>query len=210
MLKVHFDEGQSIEQLEFLMLKPQKRRNILRSVIRDVRKSSRKRIQKEQGLSGQSWQARANGKKKKMLVKLKKHMQIRFGPNNAKVYFKGSKTGKIASAHQIGASLNATPTTNTGAQNKSGMATKRQAIALRNAGYKIPRNRGKGSKNPSLKWIQANLTQNQAGFILRELKGSSSKSKWQIDLPARSFLGESKKEFRDHQSFILNKAMQVA
>ncbi|MCF6442348.1 phage virion morphogenesis protein [Pseudoalteromonas luteoviolacea] len=209
MLNVHFDEGQSIEQLEFLMLKPQKRRNILRSVIRDVRKSSRKRIQKEQSLSGQSWQARANGKKKKMLVKLKKHMQIRFGPNRASVYFKSPLVAKTAAAHQQGATLEYTPR-KSGNQNKDGMATKRQAIALRNAGYKIPRNRGKGSKKPSLKWIQANLTQNQAGFILRELKGGSGKSKWQIDLPARSFLGESEKEFRDHKSFILNKAMQVA
>ena len=210
MLNMQFDKGQSIEQLTLLSLQPRKRRNILRSVIRSVSKQSRRRITRQQDLAGKQWQGRANGKKKKMLTKLKKLMKVRFGPNNAHAYFKGRKTGKIAAAHQQGASFEVTRRKNKASQNKAGKATRSIAKALIAAGYKIPRNRGKGSKRPSIKWITANLSLTQAGFLLKELKGGSGKSKWQIDLPARSFLGETKKEHKQHMSFILNKAMQVA
>ena len=83
------------------------------------------------------------------------------------------------------------------AQNKEGPATRNLARALISEGYKIPRGKGKGSKRPSIKWITNNLSINQAGFLLRELKGSSGKSTWKIDLPARSFLGQTVAEQKE-------------
>jgi len=209
-LNVKFDEGQSKAQLKFLLLTPNKRRNILRGAIRGANKSSKERITRQTDLTGKTWQGRANGKKKKMLTKLKRNMKVRYGADSAGVYFSGGNSGKIARAHQEGVSLDAGKPKNKAAQNKEGPATRNLARALIAEGYTIPRGKGKGSKRPSIKWITEHLSINQAGFLLRELKGSSSKSAWQIDLPARSFLGQTVSEQKQQQSFILNKAMQVA
>lgn len=210
MLNVKFDEGQSKEQLAFLQLKPNKRRNLMRSLIRSANRSSKGRITQQKDLTGKTWKGRANGKKKKMLTKLKRRMKVRYGPNNASVYFKDTRTGKIARAQQEGISITAQAPKNNGEQRKEGLATRNQARALIAAGYKIPRGKGKGAKRASIKWITEHLSKNKAGFLLRDLKGGSSKSKWQIDLPARSFLGQTAQEQKEQQSFILNKAMQVA
>jgi len=209
-LNVKFDEGRSKDQLAFLQLKPNKRRNLLRSAIRAANKSSKERITGQRDLVGKTWQGRANGKKKKMLTKLKRNMKVRYGANNAGVYFRGGNSGKIARAHQEGVSLDAGKPKGLAAQNKEGPATRNLARALIAEGYKIPRGKGKGSKRPSIKWITENLSINQAGFLLRELKGSSGKSSWQIDLPARSFLGQTVSEQKEQMNFILNKAMHVA
>ena len=210
MLNVKFDEGRSKDQLAFLQLKPNKRRNILRRVIRTTNKSSKERITKQTDLAGKTWQGRANGKKKKMLTKLKKFMKVRHSANDASVYFSGGNSGKIARAHQEGISLDAGKPKGKAGQNKEGPATRNLARALIAEGYKIPRRKGKGSKRPSIKWITENLSINQAGFLLRDLKGSSSKSTWQIDLPARSFLGQTQGEEKQQMNFILNQAMHVA
>ncbi|WP_064436116.1 phage virion morphogenesis protein [Pseudoalteromonas neustonica] len=210
MLNVKFDEGRSKDQLAFLQLKPNKRRNLLRSAIRAANKSSKERITGQRDLVGKTWQGRANGKKKKMLTKLKRNMKVRYGANNAGVYFRGGNSGKIARAHQEGVSLDAGKPKGLAAQNKEGPATRNLARALIAEGYKIPRGKGKGSKRPSIKWITENLSINQAGFLLHELKGSSGKSSWQIDLPARSFLGQTVSEQKEQMNFILNKAMHVA
>ncbi|MEM5508505.1 phage virion morphogenesis protein [Pseudoalteromonas sp. AS71] len=210
MLNVKFDEGRSKDQLAFLQLKPNKRRNILRRVIRTTNKSSKERITKQTDLAGKTWQGRANGKRKKMLTKLKKFMKVRHSANDASVYFLGGNSGKIARAHQEGISLDAGKPKGKAAQNKERPATRNLARALIAEGYKIPRRKGKGSKRPSIKWITENLSINQAGFLLRDLKGSSSKSTWQIDLPARSFLGQTQGEEKQQMNFILNQAMHVA
>lgn len=210
MLNLKFDEGRSKEQLAFLQLNPRKRSNILRGAIRAVRRGSKERITRQKDLTGKTWQGRANGKKKKMLTKLKRNMKVYYRPNDAGVFFKGGNSGKIARAHQEGISLDAGKPKSSTAQNKEGPATRNLARALIAEGYKIPRGKGKGSKRPSIKWITNNLSINQAGFLLRELKGSSGKSAWKIDLPARSFLGQTVAEQKEQMNFILNKAMQVA
>lgn len=210
MLNVKFDEGQSKEQLAFLQLKPNKRRNLMRGLIRSANRSSKERITQQKDLTGRTWKGRANGKKKKMLTKLKSRMKVRYGPNDASVYFNTPRTGKIARAQQEGISITGQAPKKNSEQRKEGLATRNQARALIAEGYKIPRGKGKGAKRASIKWITEHLSKNQAGFLLRELKGSSSKSTWQIDLPARSFLGQTVAEQKQQQSFILNKAMQVA
>lgn len=210
MLNVKFDEGQSKEQLAFLRLSPNKRRNLIRGAIRAANRSSKTRITEQQDLMGKRWQGRANGRKKKMLTKLKRRMKVRYGPDSGRVYFNHTRTAKIARAHQEGVSLDVEKQSSAGNQTKDGPATKNLARALIAAGYTIPRGKGKGTKRPTIIWITEHLSKNQAGFLLRELKGSSSKSRWQIDLPARSFLGQTASEQKEQQSFILNKAMQVA
>lgn len=73
------------------------------------------------------------------------------------------------------------------------MATRQQARALKELGYKI-RN-GKRWKRPSGIWIQKNISRAQAGVIIREMSGVAAKSTWKIVLPARAFLGASDAEF---------------
>ncbi len=67
-------------------------------------------------------------------------------------------------------------------------ATRRQAKALIEAGYKVRRQGDKGAwKTPTIKWITQNLTIARAGLILRVLRGS--KDQWETNLPPRAFLG---------------------
>jgi len=54
-LNVKFDEGQSKEQLAFLQLKPNKRRNLMRSLIRSANRSSKGRITQQKDLTGKTW-----------------------------------------------------------------------------------------------------------------------------------------------------------
>jgi len=72
-------------------------------------------------------------------------------------------------------------------------ATRRQAKALLDAGYKV-KSKGKALKTPSIKWITQNLTIAKAGLILRVLRGS--KDQWETNLPARSFLGISNEDLQ--------------
>ena len=81
----------------------------------------------------------------------------------------------------------------TGEGNKSlkSPATRKQARKLRELGFK--RRRGKGWRGnrwmqPSLKWIEANMSIAQAGLIIRIL-GDAPKEHWTTVLPSRAFLG---------------------
>ena len=67
-------------------------------------------------------------------------------------------------------------------------ATRKQVRSLIDAGYKARWGNFPGRRTPTMKWITENLTIAQAGVILRAL-GGGSKEEWEINLPARSFLG---------------------
>ncbi|CAE6928953.1 hypothetical protein ACOMICROBIO_GDFFDHBD_02471 [Vibrio sp. B1REV9] len=83
-----------------------------------------------------------------------------------------------------------------------GGATKAQAKALREEGFKVFARRlnpkapvGKLRK-PTQKWIRDNLTQEQAGLILRVMRGAPKES-WETELPARPFTQVDKRKAND-------------
>jgi len=148
-----------------------------------------------------------------MLRKLGKHMRVYTNPNKAEVTFGNKRVGQIARAQQEGISQEMTAreaAQKYGTPGKNEMATRKQAKALRKEGYKIRRNRGKGWKSPSLKWITENLKRRQAGLILRILRDEpKGKDKWAIPLPERSFLGQSQNERKQLTNYMLDEATRL-
>ncbi|RZV17346.1 hypothetical protein EOJ41_15160 [Vibrio alginolyticus] len=91
-----------------------------------------------------------------------------------------------------------------------GGATRAQAKALKEEGFKVFARRinpnapiGKLRK-PSQKWIRDNLSQEQAGLILRQMRGAPKES-WTTELPARPFTQVDKQKARDSLSKELNR-----
>jgi phage virion morphogenesis protein len=213
MLKLGFNSEKASNELKLLLLTPQKRRRIMRTAGRKVRRDSRKRIRGQKDLTGKTWQGRSNGRKTRMLKKLGKHVQVQTSPNAAKVTFGNKRLGQIARAHQDGISQEMTAeeaARKYGTAKEGAKATREQAKALRLEGYKIRRNKGKGWKKASLKWITTNLSQQQAGLILRTLRDEQSKTRWTISLPERSFLGQSQSEYKALRNQVLNEAFRLS
>ena len=213
MLKLGFNSEKASNELKLLLLTPQKRRRILRGAGRKVRRDSRKRIRGQKDLTGKTWQGRSNGRKTRMLKKLGKHVQVQTSPNTAKVTFGNKRLGQIARAHQDGISQEMTAAEASrkyGTVKEGAKATREQAKALRLEGYKIRRNKGKGWKKATLKWITTNLSQQQAGLILRTLRDEQSKTRWTIQLPERSFLGQNQIEYKALRNQVLNEAFRLS
>ena len=213
MLKLGINTEQASNELKLLLLTPQKRRRILRGAGRKVRRDSRQRIHGQKDLTGKTWQGRSNGRKTRMLKKVGKYVQVQTSPHVAKVTFGNKRLGKIARAHQHGISQEMTATEvakKHGTVKDSDKATRKQAKDLRAEGYKIRREKGKGWKKASLKWITTNLSLKQAWLALRILRDKQSKQRWTITLPQRSFLGQSQIEYKALRNQILNEAFRLS
>ncbi|WP_299002319.1 phage virion morphogenesis protein [uncultured Shewanella sp.] len=196
---------ESVKTLNLLTLPGRKRRQILRGAGRKVRRDSRDRLKAQKGLYGQAWEERSNGRKDRMLKKLGKHLQVHTNENQADVTFASSRIAKVARAHQDGEKLTQTPPK--GQPNYQGPATQKQAKALIKEGYKIRSKPGKGWITPSLKWIKENLTLGQAGLILRILREQEKgPQQWDIQLPARSFLGQNQNEYKQLKNYMFDQA----
>ena len=213
MLKLGINSEKAQNELKLLLLSPQKRRRIMRSAGRKVRRDSRKRVRNQKDLVGKTWQGRSNGKKTRMLKKLGKHVQVHTTDTAAKVTFGNKRMGQIARAHQDGISQEMTASeaaSKYGTPDKSTMATREQAKALRAEGYKVRRNKGKGWKTPTLKYITDHLSWQQAGLVLRILRDKQSKKRWDIPLPERSFLGQNQTEYKALRNLVLNEALRLS
>jgi len=216
-LKLEINTSKANAQLQLLLLDPRKRRRIMRGAGRKVRKSSRRRLTDQTDLSGNKWQARANGKKTKMLRKLGKHLQVHTTPNKATITFGRPIIGKIARAQQDGISqkMTAKEAVKKDRKTNNGAATKNQAWALRDLDYKIRRTQGKGWKTPTLKWIMNNLTFDHAGAIIgairkREKGFVRKKKEWVKPLARRSFLGMQEWERSKLEVYILSEAFRLS
>lgn len=120
-------------------------------------------------------------------------------PVQGVVKFKGA-AGRIAKEHQKGLPTRMTARRaqkEKGKPDYSAPATRRQASALKEAGFKRPREGGNGYSKATIKWITNNMTLGQAGLVLRMLTESEAKQSWVIELPARSFLGTTESERRE-------------
>lgn len=186
------------QNLKILQMNPAKRRRLLKILARSVIKKSRNRLKEQKDIEGRKWAERKNQKnKKKMLRKLGKGMSATVNTKSAKVGFKNPIVGRIAKAQQDGISEVMTREKmqkKYGSPDYAASATRTQAKALRNEGYKIRRKNGKGWKSPTLKWIVSHLTLGQAGLVLRIMRDEPSKKSWVIPLPSRPFMGVSEKE----------------
>lgn len=179
--------------LDVMRLPPQKRRTLLRTLGRAVRRDSKNRVQTQRTLSGAPMQARSPKSKGKglMLKGLGRRMLvITDSADQVRVGWRG---GKVAFKHQFGVNEHFTADKlrqRSGEHNQSGddPATRRQARRLLSLGYKIRRGR-RGWKRPTIAWIQANMTIDHAGKIIRILSNAEPTSEWDVKLPDRPFLG---------------------
>lgn len=204
-------------QLELMKMPRATRRRLLYRVAKKVITDSRRRVREQRDLAGRPFEQRKRKRKggRKMLSKLSRELKV---VNNSSVEaligFSRRSSARIAAKHQYGH----TETMTAAKMNKSGAgghydkpATRKQAIALREAGFTVKKARGKGSKPPALKWVQNNLTIGQAGFALKQLRiwsGEKIKTSWVTELPARSFLGASAADISQHIDAIFKQMKQ--
>ncbi|SGY86561.1 phage virion morphogenesis protein [Moritella viscosa] len=212
MLNIGITTGAALKELDLLTLDANKRRRILRGAGRKVRRDTKARLKgQKKGLSGTNWQGRSDGRKKRMLKKLGKGIQVHTTPNNAKVTFGNQRVGQIARVHQEGITLEkqASESTSSNQQNAKDLASRSLAKDLRDSGYKIRKKRGKGWKSPSLKWITENVTKGQGWLVLRILQSRTRKKRWNMALPARSFMGQNSNEQTQLKNYMLDEAFRL-
>lgn len=185
------------QRLELIQLAPAKRRRLLSGIARKVRVNSRKRIREQKGLDGKSWAPRKGASRRKLLRYFSQKMIAKSTSQTAIIGFGNRWAGAAAKAQQEGMSSRVTAGSvkaKKGQSDYQGPVTRSQAKALKQEGFKARKASGKGYKKVTVKWITENLTQGQAGIILRSMRNTTPKNSWAIELPERAFLGATEKE----------------
>lgn len=187
------------QQLNYLRLSKNEQRQITRAMGRKVKRFSGQRITQQKDLDGRRFAPRASRQRKKMLRGLKKGMLVQAHRHGAKVAFRG---GKVAYKHQHGWKETLTAKRYIERQEKANPSEERnpgkrcskaQAKALYTLGYK--RNTGKNRyRRATQSWMQQNLSENQAGLMIRMLRDKKAKQQWTITTPERAFLGVNRRE----------------
>lgn len=188
------------EQLQLLALTPQEKRRLVGGIGKDVRRESKKNITAQRTIPGRKFEPRKDKRnRRKMLMGLRKPMKVEHRNElHVDVTWNRQVTAQIAYQHQHGVDdqWSATKAKKMyGKPRYSAPATRAQAQALIDEGYKRPsakkRGRGVALKRVSQKWIRENMHQGQAGFILKLLRTrkATGKKSWTIHMPARPFLG---------------------
>ena len=214
MLNVGINTQKAIEELNLLMLTPQKRRRIMRGAGRKVRRDTRARLKGQSDLSGKAWKKRSNGRKNRMLKKIGRKLIVKTTENNAVVTFGDTRTAQIARAHQDGDSYEGNLKSldkKYGKLNGERPATRRQAKALLKEEYRVRKSRGQGLKKPSIKWIVGNLSIKRAGAVLRAISPvyQQSRRRWDHRIRERSFLGQELEEYKQLKNYMLDEAMRL-
>lgn len=178
------------KRLKLLQLPPRKRRQILGGIGREIKRQSIRNLRAQRDVEGRAWAPRKRGNDRKLLRRLSRQVQANFvTPDFVDVGFKGA----VAYQQHEGISKvmsGAAMAKESGARGHyEDPATKKQAKALRDEGYKIRVAGSKKWRKPSLKWITENLKQKQAGLILTILREEQPKKLWVTTVPGRAFLG---------------------
>jgi phage gpG-like protein len=198
------DEWRTLER-RLLDTPVKARRRALKAVAKKIRQNSIKRTVSQTDLEGRAFGAYSTKtnhnrpRRRKMLTRLARRMKVvSITDDGAIVGWRNPVEGQIGAQHQFGhkETFSAEGFRRERSENRAEIdrlpATRRQAKALIEAGYKVRRANGRGYQTPSIKWIVDNLKMGQAGFILRVLRGR--KELWDVVLPPRSFLGVTDEE----------------
>lgn len=191
--------------LASLELPPPKRRRLLwRMAKYGVEAAAKRNVRNQQSPEGDKWAARQTRRKGKMLRNMPKLIRIREMPEteSVRLYLAGGHylnakgklpAGVVGYVQQNGMSVTINRKQVAGREQGDKPASLRQAKRLRKAGYRV--RRGKRWRKPGYKEIQEKLTARQAGLFIRKLEDKPVKTSWQIDLPARAFLGIGQEDF---------------
>ena len=182
------------QSMDLMLLTSGRRKRVLKKTANDVRKRSRQNLRMQKTVNGSSMQTRKTGKGR-MLKGLGKTMESSATTRQAKVSWKNKMTAQIAYRHQHGIPENFNKSKmdrRYGTPDYDAPATRKQAKALIDAGYRIYTGKKKGktqTKKPSQRWIIENMTLGHAGYMVRTLRNEKAKSTWTVQTPARPFLG---------------------
>lgn len=193
---------------------PITRKKAIRAIARQIRKNSIKRMVRQTNVDGSAFKEHARGRKRKMLKKLSRLSKvIEASEKRGEIGWHNSFHSNIAAKHHFGFTQKMTKAALAKAdeakekkkKKKKGDkakeksedefvgASRRQAKALIEVGYKVKKANGRGYTTPSIKWITQNMHTGRAGPILRALRGGA-KSEWDTVLPPRQFLGLNQNE----------------
>ncbi|SHJ72024.1 hypothetical protein ACQ0P8_16325 (plasmid) [Halodesulfovibrio aestuarii] len=199
------------EQLTLLQMPPKKQRRIVMSMARTVRKQAAQNIRQQRTVRGTQMAPRKNSRNKNRL--LKKLAGTKLGKNpkgkgkGLNVYGRGKTKAEVtwgnafaariayAQQHGIAQKWSASKARKRyGVPNYKAPATRAQAKALLDAGYRlrVRKKRGKGTrlKRVTIKWIRENMTVGKAALILNILRGNENRpTAWEVKPEARPFLG---------------------
>lgn len=223
MIKAKWDERSVLrtkEILTALAMPPAKRKRLLYRVAKNVQPAIRRNIKQQKTPDGQPWEARKNkrkGKKKKVLLGLGKLLVVsnKSDHNSAKLTLKkGSYASKIhgaslANVHEKGQTIRHSKSSKTIGRKRalkdSDLCTRGQAKALKKMGFRVwgrridPTAKQGKTKVPTIAWMTKNLTQKEVRAVFRKLKDNgfiATKSSWEVNLPARKFMGTSRTKTR--------------
>jgi phage gpG-like protein len=174
---------------------PALKRQIMSRIAKAISDNSKKRIKAQTDLDNSAFARRKKGRKK-LLIKIGKAIRVlRVIDAQAEIGFSNPVMGKIAAKQQFGDTSRMTVAQARQSPNQlalSAPATRRQASALLDVGFKIRLPNGR-RKTPTKKWITEHMTIGSAGAILRALRDEQI-SYWDIVIPQRSFLGVTETE----------------
>jgi len=216
MITIRLDGSEQIQR-QLANAPDEIRKRVLKVVAKRVLKLSQQRTTKQTDLEGNRYKPHAvrlpphKHRVRKMLTRLAKRMRIvSINDQEAVIGWASSFEGMIAAKQQFGYTQTVTAQQNRAQDNSSpqslsGPATRQQAKALLDAGFKrrIPK---RGYKTPSIKWITQNMSMSQAGLVLRKLREGGNRSAWTTTLPPRSFLGVSAGDMNELISLAVTEA----
>ena len=189
-----------LESLELMTLPPATRFRIFKKTGQAIRKKARENIRAQKTVKGSPMKPRQDGKKR-VLARMGRGLITQTTKNGVKVTWKQSLTAQIAYRHQHGIPESFTAAKMLkifGRPDYKKPATRKQAKALIKEGFKVYAGKTGGgsskSKRPSVRWIIENLNMGYAGLMLRNLISAEIKSRWQVKVPARPFLGVTDRE----------------
>jgi Phage virion morphogenesis family len=179
------------KRLQLLQLPASKRRQFLGGFGREIKRQTARNLRAGKDVDGKAWEPRKRGKNRRLLRRLNRQIEPVFAtPDSVQISFKG-----IVARQQHDGFTKAMNAAEMIRENGKGKtqdvpASAKQAKSLRAAGFKV---RVQGAKkkwrSPSLSWIRQNMSQQQAGLVLKILRGDESKTSWITKIPARGFLG---------------------
>lgn len=193
------------EALASLELPPKKRQRLLWRLAKyGLIAAAKRNVRNQQSPAGTRWPGRKTKRRGKMLRNLPKLLHIREMPeiDAVRVYLQGGgyrngenpvPAGVVGYAQQNGMSVRVSRSSKARGSNAGKMATIAQAKKLRALGYQVQR--GARVIKPTYRQITESMAYDQAGLLIRKLSGKAVKNSWQIDVPARVFLGMSDDEF---------------
>jgi len=192
-------------EIKRMNLTPEKKRKLLYRIMKNgVLAATERNIKRQKSPEGTKFDKRQSKRKAKLLSKIAKNIVIKSSSNEGKAYFRGvykstsTKTipvGVVAKTQQDGLTVkqNKNQFENQTHNTNKGSITERQIKRLRKLGHTHSKN--KKPIRSSVKWLQANLSEAQAGIIIRNMLELPEKSSWDIKIPEREFLGISENDF---------------